>query len=306
LAALLAFPWSAAAQDRYRNPIIFTRTEHDEKAGRVVAASRLWVMEEDGSGLRPVPHGDTQADHPSFYSDQRHILYAEHSGRQAAGDRASKLVKLDLYTGAREILKEVAGRCNLNHPALSLMGDLVSYQIDCRQPAEHAQWIGVGKDAYEIQTVAHNAVALPDGSIFMHQKDYATVGTDQFNPLRKVSIVRMFGHGAGARMLFLTDDRHLNRRPAVSADGNWFAWQTNAAGGKDEIFLARIDGSNPRNLTDAPGNDGHPWFSRDGKWIVFESDRTGTWEIWKVHIETRKAIQLTFGKKKYTSTRPRM
>jgi len=49
-------------------------------------------------------------------------------------------------------------------------------------------------------------------------------------------------------------------------------------GDSDEIFLANIDGSHARNITNAPGNDGHPWFSRDGKTIVFESDRTGPWK----------------------------
>jgi hypothetical protein len=263
-------------------------------------------MEEDGSGLRPVPHGDTQADHPSFYSDQRTVLYAEHSGRGVDGNRVSRLIKLDIYSGKREVLKVVVGRCNVNHPALSRLGDFISYQIDCQKPFEHAQWVGSGAGAYEVQTVAHNAVALPDGSIFMHQKDYATVGTDQFNPSRKVSIARLTGNGSGAHMLFLTDDRNLNRRPTVSPDGEWFAWQTNAAGGQDEIFIARMDGSDRRNLTDAAGNDGHPWFSRDGKWIVFESDRTGSWEIWKVNVQARKAVQLTFGGKRYTSTRARM
>ena len=303
--AVTGHTWFADGSIQYRNPIVFTRIEYDT-AGKVVTASKLWVMEGDGSSLRRIPHGDTRADHPTFYADQRHILYAEHSSSGTEGPRTSKLVQLDIYTGKREVLKELTGRCKMNHPALFPVGDLISYQLDCVDPRQHAQWVGLGEDAYEVQTVAHNAVSLPGGSIFMHQKDYATVGTNQWNPDRKVAIVRMYGHGAGAKMIFLTDDRHLNRRPAVSSDLEWFAWQTNLTGGEYEIFQARIGGSNRRNLTNAPGNDGHPWFSRDGKWIVFESDRTGTWEIWKVHIETGKTTQLTFGGEKYRSTRGRM
>ena len=89
-------------------------------------------------------------------------------------------------------------------------------------------------------------------------------------------------------------------------DGRWLAWQTNAAGADDEIFLARIDGSEVRNITNAQGNDGHPWFSRDGEWIIFESDRTGQWDIWRIHVKSGKQQQLTFGEKKYVSTRARM
>ena len=113
------------------------------------------------------------------------------------------------------------------------------------------------------------------------------------------------GHGRDAKAVFLTDDRCLHRRPAVSPDGEWLAWQTNADGGEDEIFLARPDGSEPRNITNAEGLDGHPWFSRDGKWIVFESDRTGTQEIWKIDLKTLEQRQLTFGGKRYSSRTPR-
>ena len=55
-------------------------------------------------------------------------------------------------------------------------------------------------------------------------------------------------------MLFLTDDKSLHRRPAISPDGKLLAWQTNMNGKDDEIYLANIDGSNPKNLTDAPGD----------------------------------------------------
>ncbi|MCZ6751191.1 MAG: Tol-Pal system protein TolB, partial [Acidobacteria bacterium] len=63
--------------------------------------------------------------------------------------------------------------------------------------------------------------------------------------------------------------------------------------------------SQPRNITNAASNDGHPWFSRDGKWIVFESDRTGNLELWKINLETSEQQQLTFGGKKYSSREPR-
>jgi Tol biopolymer transport system component len=135
---------------------------------------------------------------------------------------------------------------------------------------------------------------------------------------REVSIARLWRDPSGFRVTFLTDDKHLNRRPAISPDGKLLAWQTNRAGGRDEIFLANIDGSQPRNLTNTPsGHEGHPWFSRDGKWVIFESDRGGDYEfnacdrrvaceIYKQHIDTGEVVQLTRGGKKFVSHRPRM
>lgn len=34
-------------------------------------------------------------------------------------------------------------------------------------------------------------------------------------------------------------------------------------------------------------------WSRDGKWIYFQSDRSGQWRIWKVPAEGGSAVQVT-------------
>jgi len=60
----------------------------------------------------------------------------------------------------------------------------------------------------------------------------------------------------------------------------------------------------PRRITQSPENDGHPFFSRDGEWLLFESDRTGNWEIFKIHIFSGTVTQLT-DDSSYVSTRPR-
>lgn len=280
---------AGAQTTTYRHPIVFGRGHGEVK-------SKIWIMEEDGSALRQLTSGMTYDDHPSLYSDLRHVLYSEFPVNQLKIEAGARLIKLDIYTGERQVLAEVPG-CALHHASLSPIGDRLAYHRECGKYL--SEWVGWGPGSYEVNTIATNGVALPDGIIFMHEKNRGM-------PVRGVSIARMFGHGVGAKMIFLTEDKHLNRRPAISPDGKLFAWQTDQAGKEDEIFLANLDGSNARNLTHAAGNDGHPWFSRDGKWIVFESDRTGAWEIWKVNLETEKFTQLTFGGREYESTRPRM
>jgi Tol biopolymer transport system component len=289
LLLLLAFAASPAEPPHYRHPIVFCRGHGDVK-------SKIWIMEEDGSGMRQLTSGANYDDHPSLYSDLRHVLYSEFREDDFKPEKGARLIRLDIYTGERQVLAEVPG-CALHHASLSPIQDLLAYHHDCGKRL--SQWVG-WEPGYEVNTVASNGVALPDGIIFMHEKNRGMPGA------RGVSIARMVGRGVGAKMIFLTDDQHLNRRPAVSPDGKQFAWQTDLAGKEDEIFLANIDGTNPRNLTNAPGNDGHPWFSRDGKTLVFESDRTGTMEIWKLDLRTLHCTQLTFGGKKYESDRPRM
>ena len=290
--ALLLFPVVLFGQGIYRRPVVFGRAHVEEKL-----SSKIWIMEDDGSKLRQLTTGITYDDHPSLYSDLRHVLYSEFPVNALDRAKGAKLIRMNIETGKREVAAEAPG-CALHHASLSPFNDLLAYHRDCGR--RWAEWVGWGPGSYEVNTVASNGVAMPDGIIFMHERFRGVPGA------RQVSIARMYGHGAGAKMVFLTDDKVLHRRPAVSPDGKLLAWQTNAAGREDDIFLANIDGSNARNLTDAPGNDGHPWFSRDGGTIVFESDRTGAWEIWKIDLKTRKQTQLTVGGKKYDSTRPRM
>jgi hypothetical protein len=52
-------------------------------------------------------------------------------------------------------------------------------------------------------------------------------------------------------------------------------------------------GGKPRRLTSDPANDGVPSFSRDGKWIYFNSNRTGEYQIWKIPAAGGDAVQVS-------------
>ncbi|MBK9170563.1 MAG: PD40 domain-containing protein [Bryobacterales bacterium] len=295
--ALLLLVAPALAQERYREPVVFGRSHNDPATGRKILQSKIWLMDSDGSKLRALTEGETYDDHPSLYSDLQHVLYSEFPVNRLDIKAGAKLIKLNIYTGARETVAEAPG-CALHHASLSPFADLLAYHRDCGP--RRSQWIGWGPDAYEVPTIATNGVAVPGGILYMSEKNRGVPG------LREVAIARLEGRGRGATVTLLTDDTVLHRRPAISPNGKQIAWQTNAAGPEDEIFLAESDGSNPRNLTKGPGNDGHPWFSRDGRTLVFESDRTGTWEIWRYDFASGQSRQLTFGGKAFESTRPRM
>jgi TolB protein len=64
---------------------------------------------------------------------------------------------------------------------------------------------------------------------------------------------------------------------AWSPDGEWIVYRDSTRGinADDEIFVARADGSEPRNITNDPANDWGPDWSPDGRTIVFNSDRDG-------------------------------
>jgi Tol biopolymer transport system component len=67
------------------------------------------------------------------------------------------------------------------------------------------------------------------------------------------------------------------------------------AGGNEDIYVVSVEGGPPRRFTTERSTDAAPSWSRDGRWIYFASDRTGTWQVWKVPAEGGKAVQVTKG-----------
>lgn len=63
-----------------------------------------------------------------------------------------------------------------------------------------------------------------------------------------------------------------NMFPEWSSDGKQIAF-TSDRDGDPEIYVMDADGSNQRRLTNAPGRDAHPFFSRDAQRILFQSPR---------------------------------
>jgi dipeptidyl aminopeptidase/acylaminoacyl peptidase len=88
--------------------------------------------------------------------------------------------------------------------------------------------------------------------------------------------------------------------PQISPDGGQVAYVVGAvdlAGNKiaSSLWLAASDGkSPPRQLTNAAGKkDRHPRWSPDGKKILFESNRSGDYQLWLIDVGGGEATQLT-------------
>jgi WD40-like Beta Propeller Repeat len=52
-----------------------------------------------------------------------------------------------------------------------------------------------------------------------------------------------------------------------------------------DLFIANADGTGERKLLSTPETDYSASFSRDGKWIVFTSERKGSADIYRAHLD---------------------
>ena len=82
--------------------------------------------------------------------------------------------------------------------------------------------------------------------------------------------------------------------PHWSPDGQQIVFHSNADG-QWEVYSVPAAGGKPRNLTSHQAHDAMPSFSGDGKWVYFNSARTGEQHqsIWKVPASGGGALQVT-------------
>src|SRR5207253_1769762 len=68
-----------------------------------------------------------------------------------------------------------------------------------------------------------------------------------------------------------------------SPDGLSMAFTT--GGTQEDLFVAGIDGTHLRQLTNDTAKDRGVTWSPDGKILYFYSNRSGTYDIWSIHAD---------------------
>jgi len=79
--------------------------------------------------------------------------------------------------------------------------------------------------------------------------------------------------------------------PDPSRDGAWLTYQS--WGKQEDIYVARTDGTGERQLTNDQYKDRVPRWSANGREIAFYSNRSGTYQIWRIHPDGTGLEQVT-------------
>jgi Tol biopolymer transport system component len=116
---------------------------------------------------------------------------------------------------------------------------------------------------------------LPDGTRFA----YVTLKGDLYSI-----------DANGGPPTLLTPDRHNAVNVSACGDGRYIVFESLVAGGS--IWRMEVDGSNAIRLTNR--NLEHlPYCSPDGKWVLYSSEQSGRFALWRVSIDGGEPIKLS-------------
>ncbi|MBI4976153.1 MAG: TolB family protein [Spirochaetes bacterium] len=81
----------------------------------------------------------------------------------------------------------------------------------------------------------------------------------------------------------------------ISPDGNWLVYVAKRDAKETfNVFSIATSGGDEARLTAYPAHHDGPEYSVDGKWIWFNSNRSGTMQLWKVKADGSDARQITY------------
>ena len=96
----------------------------------------------------------------------------------------------------------------------------------------------------------------------------------------------------GSEQTRLTNNPARDTSPAWSPDAKKITFTSNRDGNY-EIYVMMHDGSDQKRLTNNPAIDGNPSWAQDGKKILFVSNRDGNREIYVMNADGSEQIRLT-------------
>jgi serine/threonine-protein kinase len=239
--------------------------------------SGLWRVSAGGGEPRVLTMPDPaqqETDHvfPSVLPDGRGVLFTI---RTAAQGDSGQVAVFDFQTGERKTLVRGASQAeSVEHPAgpgpsryliYATTGTLRAVQFDPVRLDIVGDPVTVVEQVMMKPSGAANYAVSRSGTLI-----YMPRGVTDQTPLRSLVWVDRNGHEEP-----ISAPPRRYGPPRISPDGTRLALTINDQG-NTEIWIWDFARENLRRLTFAPGMDSMPVWTRDGRRIVFMSDRSGT------------------------------
>ena len=228
----------------------------------------IWVMDWDGTNLKHLTTSNADEYNAVFSPGGKRIVYISEEN----GNRDIWIMNADGTSKAPLTLDKGMEQ----DPAWSPDGSMVAFSaLRLQRGGNFDIWImgSDGSNPRRLTKMGGNEAAPnwhPDGKhISFHSDDGGNLD------IYTVDI-------KGKKLLRTIRSSDQESRPVFSSDGTKIAynsWGKDQPEDQTEVWIANIDGSDPYKLTHGPPNRNPRW-SPDCTQLVFQSKRTGFWEIW--------------------------
>jgi len=243
--------------------------------------SEIYVMDYDGAQVHPFTRDGSMALFPAWSPDGRKIAY------------------VSFLTGVPNIhIRSYPEGVPLPFPHFP-QGTTISPVF-----SPDGRWIAFcsSKDSNSTQLY----VASADGSLIRQLTNERGVihSSPRWNP-RTGREIAFISNRSGTPQIYIIDADGANLRrvldrggfadsPAWSPDGRFlaFAWRPPLAS-RFDIFLMDVATREIVQLTDGPGSNESPSWAPNGRHLAFQSNRTGRFEIYLMHIDGTGVRQIT-------------
>jgi Tol biopolymer transport system component len=142
------------------------------------------------------------------------------------------------------------------------------------------------------ETVTTPSVYSQHLSFSRDGRQLAYVQRSETQNLHRIAFDPASGKTSGTSEAIIQGTEYVTE-PDISPNGEWIVYSSQGEK-QEDIFLAKLDGSGRRQLTNDGANDRCPRWAPDGNRIAFYSDRSGRYEIWTINADGAGLRQLTF------------
>jgi Tol biopolymer transport system component/DNA-binding winged helix-turn-helix (wHTH) protein len=250
------------------------------------AVRDIYVMPAAGGAPRQITHDRHIVDSLTWTRDGRAIVFSS--------DRGGKFALWQVALRGGEPQRLPVGTEDAYQPAISPVDHALLYT------ASSATWSILGFRLHTNGEAGRHREALkPAALVSSTEQDsapsFAPDGSRfAFQSWRSGAQELWIASRDGLTLRQLTwSGRGLTGSPSFSPDGQQVAYDARPEG-HSHIFVVSANSGPSRELTTGNSNDILPRWSADGKFIYFASNRSGTWQSWKVALQGGQPKQVTF------------
>jgi Tol biopolymer transport system component len=170
-------------------------------------------------------------------------------------------------------------------PSVSPAGNRLVFQRNLRDYDIWRYRVGGAAEPLIVSSLDEsNPQFSPDGSRIAFESDRSgeamEIWVEQADGSKPVQMMHNLGPYQGTPR-WSPDGRWI-AFDSEGADGRWIAFDSEGADGRWGIYVMDASGGRLRRIAQELSNEHMPFWSQDGKWFYFRSDRTGREEIWRM------------------------